>query len=148
MVTKSGSRGGWVVFLPSLPCVRRETRLLRNLLRELCVLWPLKLGEVIVCFFWYQKTKQRTLKARYTNVLFQIYLQKKPLIDAILENSNASILYFYKNNSTSLSPGRCTNEDQTFPRLFSKRRNLMKRNNPIFPLELLLQGICIVQFKT
>lgn len=79
---------------------------------------------------------------------FKYTCKRSLLFDAILENSNASILYFYKNNSTSLSPGRCTNEDQTFPRLFSKRRNLMKRNNPIFPLELLLQGICIVQFKT
>lgn len=98
------------------------------------------------CLFWYQKTKQRKLKSGHTNVLFQIHLENKLLyLNAILENSNASLMCFYRNNSAFESIGKNTNEDLFHG--FIKNRNLIKRDNPIFPLELLPKGIHILKIK-
>lgn len=72
---------------------------------------------MIFCLFWYQNTKQRKLKTRYSNVLFQIYLETISF-NATLENSEASVVYFYRNNSASESIGKNSNEDQTFSQLF------------------------------
>lgn len=55
-----------------------------------------------ILFVLVSKYKTRKLKARYSNVLFQIYVGSISFNDT-LENSEASVIYFYRSNSASES---------------------------------------------
>lgn len=99
-------------------------------------------------FVLVSKYKTRKLKARYSNVLFQIYVGSISFNDT-LENSEASVIYFYRSNFASESIGKNSHEDQTFlSSFFNKNQtNLIKADNPIFPLKSLSRQTCILKIR-